>query len=75
MAIGYISKLSDKDDTMILRLEVITASKRLFDVSDFLYYSVADGIFEVLKYTKRGISEHPKPPIRDGQLCFDFYAP
>ena len=74
MAIGYISKLSDKDDTMILRLEVISASKRLFDVSDFLYYSIADGIFEILKYTKRGISEHLKPPIRDGQLCFVDWA-
>ena len=74
MAIGYISKLSDKDDTMILRLEVISVSKRLFDVSDFLYYSIADGIYEILKYTKRGISEHLKPPVRDGQLCFDFYA-
>jgi hypothetical protein len=74
MAIGYISKLSDKDDTMILRLEVISASKRLFDVSDFMYYSIADGIFEILKYTKRGISEHLKPPIRDGQLCFVDWA-
>ena len=74
MAIGYISKLSDKDDTMILRFEVIFASKRLFDVSDFLYYSIADGIFEILKYTKRGISEHLKPPIRDGQLCFVDWA-
>ena len=74
MAIGYISKLSDKDDTMILRLEVISASKRLFDVSIFLYYSIVDGIFEILKYTKRGISEHLKPPIRDGQLCFVDWA-
>ena len=74
MAIGYISKLSDKDDTMILRLEVISASKHLFDVSDFLYYSIADGIFEILKYTKRGIFEHLKPPIRDGQLCFVDWA-
>ena len=74
MAIGYISKLSDKDDTMILRLEVISASKRLFDVSNFLYYSIVDGIFEILKYTKRGISEHLKPPIRDGQLCFVDWA-
>ena len=74
MAIGYISKLSDKDDTMILRLEVISASKRLFDVSDFSYYSIVDGIFEILKYTKRGISEHLKPPIRDGQLCFVDWA-
>ena len=74
MAIGYISKLSDKDDTMILRLEVISASKRLFDVSNFSYYSIVDGIFEILKYTKRGISEHLKPPIRDGQLCFVDWA-
>lgn len=73
MAIGYISKLSDKSDTIILRLEVISASGRLFDVPDFVYYSVANGIFELLKYTKKGICDYFKPPVNDGQLSFDLW--
>ena len=72
MAIGYVSKISDKDNTMILRLEIITASKRLFDVADFLYYAVADGIFEVvLKFVKRNIAPFLVPPPDDGQLRFE----
>ena len=70
MAIGYVSKLSDKDNSMILRLEIISASKRLFDIADFLYYAVADGIFEVLKFVKRGISAFLAPPPNDCQLRF-----
>ena len=71
MAIGYVSQISDKDNTMILRLEIITASKRLFDVADFLYYAVSDGIFEVLKFVKRNIATFLVPPPDDGQLLFE----
>ena len=73
MAIGYVSKLSDKDNTVILRLEIITSSKRLFGVADFLYYAVADGIFEVLKFVKRSIVPFLVPPPHDGQLRFDSW--
>ena len=74
MAIGYVSILSDKDNTVILRLEIISASKRLFDIADFLYYAVADGIFEVLKFVKRSISSFLAPPPNDGQLRFAPWA-
>lgn len=73
MAIGYISKLSDKDDTVILQAEILYASKRLFGVANFLYYAIADGIFEVLRVIKRGISPFLTPPHNDGQLCFDVW--
>ncbi|HBI52843.1 MAG TPA: hypothetical protein DDX72_08705 [Ruminococcaceae bacterium] len=74
MAIGYVSILSDKDNTVILRLEIISASKRLFDIADFLYYAVANGIFEVLKFVKRSISSFIVPPPNDGQLRFAPWA-
>ena len=70
MAIGYVSKISDKDDSVILRQEIISASKRLFNIADFLYYAIADGIFEVLKFVKRSISSFLVPPPHDGQLYF-----
>ena len=62
--------MSDKDDNVILRFEIISVSRRLFDIADFLYYAVADGIFEVLKFVKRGISAFLAPPPDDGQLRF-----
>ena len=74
MAIGYASKLSDKDNTVMLRLEIISAQKRLFDTADFLYYAVANGIFEVLKFVKRSISSFLVPPPNDGQLRFAPWA-
>lgn len=55
LAIGYISKLSDKPFFMRLRFEIIEVSKRLFGAPDFVYYAVADGIFEALKHVKSGL--------------------
>ncbi len=33
----------------VFRAEIIEVSKRLFGVPNFVYYAVADGIFEILK--------------------------
>jgi len=74
MAIGYVSKMSNKDDAIILRLEIISASKRLFDAADFLYYAIADGIFEVLKFVKRNFAPFLAPPPDDGQLRFEPWS-
>ncbi len=54
LAIGYIAGLSDKPFFIRLRFEIIEVSKRLFGTPDFVYYAVADGIFEILKYVKSG---------------------
>ena len=66
MVIGYILKISDKDNTKILQLEIISATRRLFDVADFLYYAVADSIFEVLKFVKHNIAPFITSPPDDG---------
>ena len=55
LAIGSISELSNKPDTIRMRLEIIQVSKRIFGAPDFVYYAVADGIFEALKYVKSGL--------------------
>jgi len=59
---------------ILVRFEIISVSKRLFDIADFLYYAVADGIFEVLKFVKRSISSFLVPPLNDGQLRFAPWA-
>ena len=55
IAIGYIAELSEKSENIKLRAEIIAVSKRLFGVPDFVYYALADGVFEVLKFVKSGI--------------------
>lgn len=68
IAIGYIADISGKPENMKLRMEIICVSKRLFGVPNFLYYAVADGIFEILKYVKTGISRFFSTPPLDAQL-------
>ena len=55
LAIGYISMLSDKPFFTRMRFEIIEVSKRLFGAPDFVYYAIADGIYETLKYVKSGL--------------------
>ena len=68
LAIGYIAEISGKSYTAKLRMEVIDISKRIFGVPDFVYYAVADGIFEILKAVKSGIGKFFTLPERNGQL-------
>lgn len=70
IAIGYVAELSGKSDNIRLRAEIIEVSKRLFGVPNFVYYAVADGIFEILKAVKTGISRFFSLPKNDGQLSF-----
>ena len=51
-----------------LRAEIVEVSKRLFGVPNFIYYAVADGIFEILKAVKSGIGHFFSLPQNDGQL-------
>lgn len=74
IAIGYIADISGKPDNIKLRAEIIEFSKRLFGVPNFLYYSVADGIFEILKLCKSGIVNFFSLHNSDGQISL-FGAP
>ncbi|MBQ8781059.1 MAG: transposase [Oscillospiraceae bacterium] len=73
IAIGYIAELSGKSENIKIRAEIIAVSKRLFAVPDFVYYAVADGIFEILKRVSSGISRFFQPKPIDRQLSlFSF---
>lgn len=69
IAIGYIAEISDKSENIKLRAEIIEFSKRLFGVPDFVYYLIADGIFEILKTVKTGIQRFFTLHESDGQFC------
>ena len=70
IAIGYVAEISGKSDNIKIRAEIIEVSKRLFGVPNFIYYPVADGIFEILKAVKTDIGRFFSLPQNDGQLSF-----
>jgi len=69
IAIGYIGTLSEKIDESALVAEVIEASKRLYGLSKFTFYAIADGLFEILGKLYTGISSFFDRPPRSNQLC------
>ena len=77
IAIGYIAELSGKSENIRIRSEIISVSKRLFGTPDFLYYAVADGIFEVLKFVRTGIKSfflHASPTKQFSLFPSEFYS-
>jgi hypothetical protein len=69
IAIGYIGTLSEKIDESVIVAEVIEASKRLYGLSKFTFYAIADGLFEILSKLYTGISSFFDRPPRSNQLC------
>ena len=69
IAIGYIGLMSEKADDKLIAMELISLSKRIYDVPKFRFYALADGIHAVLSNGKQGISHLLKKKRRCGQLC------
>ena len=65
---GQLYGLSAVHFAFVFCAEIIEVSKRLFGVPNFVYYAVADGIFEILKTVRSGIGRFFSLPDNDGQL-------
>jgi hypothetical protein len=64
VAIGYIGILSEKINESIEVLEIIAASKRLYGLSKFTFYAIADGLMEIFNKLHTGIGRFFfKPPL------------
>ena len=70
IAIGYIGVLSEKVNKSIEVYEIIEASKRLYGLSKFTFYAIADGLFEILGKLYTGISMFFTKPPNTNQLYF-----
>jgi len=68
ISIGYIGILSEKIDESIQVREIVTASKRLYGLSKFTFYAIADGLFEIFSKLYTGISAFFAKPPRADQL-------
>jgi len=60
ITIGFLSLFSDKKRKTKLRIIVKKVSERIYDIPDFDYYALADGIKEILAKTYTGIASFLK---------------
>lgn len=68
--IGFLGLMSEKQKTSKLVMEVIEKSRRIYGKKKFVYYAIADGIYEILKKSTKGIKDLLRPKIPDiaGQI-------
>lgn len=68
--IGFLGLMSEKHKTSKLVMEVIEKSRRIYGKKKFVYYAIADGIYEILKKSTKGIKDLlcPKEPDITGQI-------
>ena len=69
VAICYIGIVSEKISENIEALEIIEASKRLYGLSKFTFYAIADGLFEIFSKLYTGVASFFTNPKRSNQLC------
>ena len=72
IAIGYIGTLSEKINESIMVAEIIEASKRLYGLSKFTFYAIADGLTAIFGKLYSGIECFFNRPPDDGQLSLDL---
>jgi len=74
IAIGYIGILSERINESMEVMEIIEASKRLYGLSKFTFYAIADGLFEIFSKLYTGIGSFFERPPRSNQLCLPGWA-
>lgn len=68
IAIGYIGFISEKSAERITVMEIIEYSKRIYGANKFVFYAIADGMFDILSKCKHGIADMLKKKPKSNQL-------
>lgn len=75
--IGLLSTFSEKQSYNNMVIEIIQCSKRIYEKPKFIYYALGDGIFNILKKTREGISTFlvpkKKPPSQQLNM-FELFS-
>ena len=77
IAIGFIAMFSKTKKENLLNLQILELSKRIYDIPEFSYYALVDGIYAILKKARSGIEKFiPKPlyKIKQSQQLVIFQA-
>ena len=72
VAIGHIGALSEKVDDSIEVFEIVEASKRLYGLSLFTFYSISDGLFAIFSKSYTGIKSFFARPEPSRQLALPW---
>jgi len=70
IVVGYIGYISEKQEEKPYVLELIKISKRIYDIANFVFYAIADGLFVVLSKGKQGVVSMLKKKRKSDQLSF-----
>ena len=74
IAIWFIAMLSEKRNTTQLSLWISKLAKRIYDIPEFDYYAIADGIVAILNKARKGIQSFIDKKISNPEphnnLCF-----
>ena len=60
----------EKQEEKLYVLELVKISRRIYGTANFLFYAIADGLFDVLSNGKAGIVGMFKKKSRSSQLTF-----
>jgi len=74
IAIGYIGILSEKIGESVKVFEIIEASKRLYGLSKFTFYALADGLFVIFNRLYTGLSSFFPKSAASNQICFSGWV-
>ena len=70
IAIGWIGFISEKADDRPVVIELIHISRRIFGIPNFVFYAIADGLFQLANMAKRGIADMLLVKHKSSQLSF-----
>lgn len=74
IAMGYIGIMSEKADEKPVVMELLKISKRIYGISKFKLYAMADGLFTVFAQGKQGVYALLKKKPKDRQMSLLSYA-
>lgn len=68
IVVGFIAYISEKGDQNKLVFDILTLSKRIFNVAKFNLYAIADGVVHILSKAKYGIAHMLRKRPKSSQL-------
>ena len=75
IAMAFLAHMTRKDEANTLLKSVLEAARPIKDKVQFLYYRIADGITELLRYAQKASENGSSPKGRTNTSCVFDYRP
>ena len=70
IAVGWIGLISEKCNERAMTMELIQHSQRIYDIPNFVFYAIADGLFCLATRAGYGINNMLRKKAKSSQLSF-----